>query len=379
MNSIGPYTLSQIDALNPGNVAISTAGVNPNDNATPKTQSYSFTISQRIPGTASLLEIAYVGNQSSNQLNGGLIGTNVNPIPAGTFLNYPTDPNQISTGDIAFNKYRPYPTYTDLGIVNHNLYSNYNAFQVTWVRQKGRYDFQVNYTYGKAMGIVGADQLNINNDYGPASFDRRQVFNAAYSIELPNLVQGNGHNFAKIAANGWQFSGITQFQAGINLAAGAANNGGSIFNMSPGGQNAQGYNISNLTITGTPDIPLEPLVTCNPSANLKANQYVNASCYSLPTKPGQNGPIVGPEVFGPAFFNSDLSLFKNFKISESKKLQFRFSAYNFLNHPLDSFRNGSSNLNLVFNSAYQMTNPLFGMTTERQGHRIIQLALKFYF
>ena len=379
VNSIGPYTLSQIDALNPGNVAISTAGVNPNDSATPKTQSYSFTISQRIPGTASLLEVAYVGNQSSNQLNGGLIGANVNPIPAGTFLNYPTDPNQISTGDIAFNKYRPYPTYTDLGIVNHNLYSNYNAFQVTWVRQKGRYDFQVNYTYGKAMGIVGADQLNINNDYGPASFDRRQVFNAAYSIELPNLVQGNGHNFAKIAANGWQFSGITQFQAGINLAAGAANNGGSIFNMSPGGQNAQGYNISNLTITGTPDIPLEPLVTCNPSANLKANQYVNASCYSLPTKPGQNGPIVGPEVFGPAFFNSDLSLFKNFKISESKKLQFRFSAYNFLNHPLDSFRNGSSNLNLVFNSAYQMTNPLFGMTTERQGHRIIQLALKFYF
>jgi hypothetical protein len=388
VNSIGPYTLAQIDALNPGNVAISTAGVNPKDNATPKTQSYSFTISQRIPGTSSLLEVAYVGNQSSNQLNTGLIGTNVNAIPAGTFLKYPTDPNQLDSGGPIFNGYRPFPTYTDLGIVNHNLYSNYNAFQVTWVRQKGRYDFQVNYTYGKALGIVGSDQLNLRNDYGPMPFDRRHVFNAAYSIELPNPVQPQGNVLAKGVANGWQFSGITQFQGGVNLAGNGPNAAtSSAFNLQTNGaQLANGYNITNLTITGSPDVPIQPLVTCNPNSNLKANQHVNPSCYALPTQPGQNGPTVGPEVFGPAFFNSDLSLFKNFRISESKKLQFRFSAYNFLNHPLDSFRSGSSNLTLNFKEAVagdpstiSQTNPTFGTTTEKQGHRIIQLALKFYF
>jgi hypothetical protein len=386
VNGIGPYTLAQIDAVNPGNVAISTSGLDPHDSATPKTQSYSFTISQRIPGTASLLEIAYIGNQSSNLLNGGAIGTNVNPIPAGTFLNYPTDPNQLNTGDISFNKYRTFSSFADLNIVNHNLYSNYNAFQVTWVRQKGRYDIQMNYTYGKALGIVGADQLNLKNDYGPMAFDRRQIFNAAYSIELPNPLNEHGNAIGKALANGWQFSGITQVQAGVNLVAnGTTGATGSGFNMQTNGaQLANGYNITSLTITGTPSVPLQPLVTCDPNANLKANQYVNASCYALPTTPGQNGPTVGPEVFGPAFFNSDLSLFKNFKISETKKLQFRFSAYNFLNHPLNSFRSGSSNMNLVFNqaspgAAAAMTNPNFGTTTEKQGHRIIQLALKFYF
>ena len=44
-----------------------------------------------------------------------------------------------------------------------------------------------------------------------------------------------------------------------------------------------------------------------------------------------------PYIKGPAFFNNDLSLFKNFQLSEAKKIQFRVSAFNFLNHPLASF------------------------------------------
>ena len=48
----------------------------------------------------------------------------------------------------------------------------------------------MNYTYGKAMGIVGGDQLNLSQDYGPVPYDRRQIFNAAYSVELPSPVQG---------------------------------------------------------------------------------------------------------------------------------------------------------------------------------------------
>jgi len=40
---------------------------------------------------------------------------------------------------------------------------------------------------------------------------------------------------------------------------------------------------------------------------------------------------------GPAYFDSDLALFKNFQIRESQKLQFRIQATNFLNHPLRQF------------------------------------------
>ena len=72
-------------------------------------------------------------------------------------------------------------------------------------------------------------------------------------------------------------------------------------------------------------------------------------------------------------------LFKNFQIGESKKIQLRFNAYNFLNHPLWSFISGSANLKPTFDVNGKQTNSIFGVTTEKQGQRIIQLAVKFYF
>ena len=80
---------------------------------------------------------------------------------------------------------------------------------------------------------------------------------------------------------------------------------------------------------------------------LGAHQYVNGDCFAAPTAVGQNGPTLLPVAYGPAYFNSDLALFKNFRMSESKNLQFRIQSYNFLNHPLWSFPN-NNNLTLQF-------------------------------
>ncbi len=366
-------TLQAIETTNPGTVALNTNALSPTDNLTPRMDSYSFTLSQRITG-ASLLEVSYVGNQATNLLNDTNIGTNVNAVPIGGLLNIGQNPNNVNV-----NNYRPYPQYGDLRADQHNLYSNYNSLQVSWVRQRGKYDINLNYTFSKAMGIVGTNQFNLNDDYGPQPFDRRHVFNAAYSIELPSPVTSNA--LGKGVINGWQLSGITQLQSGINLSGQGVNGGAAeSFNLNTGGATLpNGYGISNLSILGTPDLNLQPILTCNPTSNLSAHQYLNASCFSLPKVPGVNGATVLPEIFGPWFFNSDLSLFKNFQIGESKKLQFRFSAYNFLNHPLWTFRGNSSNLNLAFNSAGVLSNPLFGMATEKEGFRLVQLALKFYF
>ena len=98
---------------------------------------------------------------------------------------------------------------------------------------------------------------------------------------------------------------------------------------------------------------------------------------------GQNGPTLLPVSYGPGYFNSDLALFKNFQITESKKLQFRIQAYNFLNHPLSSF-NGTSNLGLNFTQnpltqAITLSNPDFGKTTTKEGNRVLEFAAKFYF
>ena len=59
------------------------------------------------------------------------------------------------------------------------------------------------------------------------------------------------------------------------------------------------------------------------------------------------------------------------------KFQLRFNAFNFLNHPLYSF-NGN-NLSLGFNPNGTISTPNFGTIDTKQGHRVVQLAAKFYF
>ncbi len=188
----------------------------------------------------------------------------------------------------------------------------------------------------------------------PAASSTAGSFPASPSCRAaPNLTGNSGQNF-----------GLTTNNAVIPGSISAAN--------------PNGIQISNVSLLGTPDIQLNPILTCNPASNLKPNQYINPSCFSLPTQVGQNGPSVLPAIYGPAFFNSDLGLFKNFQIKESMKFQLRFNAYNFLNHPLNSF-NGS-NLTLGYDpSSLKVNTPLFGTVTQKQGHRVIQVAAKFYF
>ena len=367
-----PLMANQLDTLNFSTQALSPAAVDSKDDKQPYTDSFSFTVSQRLPWS-SLLEAAYVGNRSKSLPNSTGAGSNINLVPVGSMLaskNGGVDPNSLTA-----NNFRPLQGFSDLFLATNNAYASYNALQVTWVRTKGRYTINMNYAYGKAMGIVNPalDQFNLANDYGVQAANRKHIFNAAYSIELGNPTRD------KILGgfvNGWQLSGITQLESGPNLTGLSGQNFGMTLNSYkiPGTT----FNVSNQALLGTPNIQLNPVLTCNPAANLGTNQFINPNCFSIPTAIGQNGPSVLPAIYGPAFFNSDLGLFKNFVFKEAKKLQIRFNATNFLNHPLWSF-NGS-NLSLGFDGGTGKVNtPLFGTTTEKQGHRIIQLAAKFYF
>ena len=379
-----PLMANQLDSINFSTQALSPAAVDSKDDKQPYTDSFSFTVSQRTPWSG-LLEAAYVGNRSKDLPMSAGAGSNINLVPVGAMLaskNGGVDPNSLTA-----NNFRPLLGFSDLGLATNKAYANYNALQLTWVRTKGRYTINMNYAYGKAMGILQNnggptfDQFNLANNYGVQSGNRTHIFNAAYSIELGNPVSNN-----KIAGgfvNGWQLSGITQIESGPNLTGiqnqsfGMNLNGykipGSISALNP-----TGINVSNVSLLGTPNIQLNPVLTCNPASGLGTNQYINPNCFAIPTAIGQNGPSILPAIYGPAFFNSDLGLFKNFQIKESKKLQIRFNGTNFLNHPLWSF-NGA-NLNLGFDGTSGKVNtPLFGTVTEKQGHRIIQVAAKFYF
>lgn len=362
------------------------SAVDSRDDRQPYTDSYSFTISQRLPWT-SLLEVAYVGNQSHDLQNTGGAGSNINLVPVGTLF------SQANPATANADKFRPLQGYSDINLATNNLYANYNALQVTWAGQKGRYAMQLNYSFQKAMGIVSStlDPFNLANNYGVQAGDRTHLFNASYSVELGSPVHGN--KFVAGALNGWQVSGITQWESGANLTSNSGT--GNNFNMQlngaiiPGTQNvinsggANGIAIGNQSILGTNAIQLNPILTCDPRKNLGPRQYVNGNCFGVPTQVGVNGPTLLPAIYGPAFFNSDLGIFKNFQIKESMKLQFRVQAYNFLNHPLWSFPNGN-NLTLQYaqdaaTGKITQTNANFGVTGFKQGNRIVELAVKFYF
>jgi hypothetical protein len=390
-----PQTYAYIASIQPSFVVPgSIVTLDPKDSEQPETKSYSFTVSQRMPW-ASTAEVSYVGNSATNLSNYNSSVGNLNLIPYGTLFSqanagiFGTTSNFQNSPNI--NALRPYSLYGTIHQIDHNEYSNYNSLQASWNKQSGHANWLLNYTFSKALGIRGengtngvGDPTNIHNDYGVLPNDRTHLFNAAYVYQEGSVYHGN--KFLAGAVNGWQLSGITQFQSGVPLQANNSSNfglGGNTLTAAtlPNGVVVPaGTGLSSDIITGSPDINVQPILTCDPRSNLKKNQFINGSCFAPPS-PGHNGSFIFPYIKGPAFFNSDLSLFKNFQLSEARKIQFRFSAYNFLNHPLTTYNpaGGDGNLTLGFTKSGALTNPNFGYANFLNGNRSIQLALKFFF
>ncbi len=417
-----------LSCLNLSATPASPAAVDSTDDKQPYTDSWSFTIGQQTPWQG-YFEASYLGNRSRDLANGGNNNalSDINIVPYEAMLSA-TDPvtghPNTNPGNANANDWRPLQGYGNLPVTTNNLYSNYNALQLSWIRHAGRYTIQANYTYQKALGIVAPsyDPFNLGANYGILPSDRRQLFNIAYSIDIGTLTHSN--KFVDGAANGWQVSGIMSVQSGANLTTGGSTQAGTSgapngnYNMNltcaataaevaagqgcpdgvlggglsgpaiiPGsntGVNAlTGITLNNRSILGTDGEVLQPLVTCNPNSGRSSHQYINGSCFAVPVTVGKNGPTMLPVSYGPTYFNWDMSLFKNFNITESKKLQFRFQAYNWLNHPLYSFPSGS-NLTLQFvqdpvTQQFTQVNQNFGITNQKQGARILELAVKFFF
>jgi hypothetical protein len=401
--------ISYLSCLNVAATPAAPAAVSSTDDSQPYTDGWSLNVDQQTPFQG-LMEISYVGNRSRDLQNSGAggAGSNINLVPYGSMLSAPNP--ATANADL----YRPLQGYEDINEAVNNLYNNYNALQVSWIRHSGLYTIQANYTFQKAMGIVAPniDPFNLQANYGALPSDRRNLFNAAYSIDLGNRVHMN--SLVNGALNGWQFSGVTQVESGANLTFGGNSfSGGALHGqwtatytclatagevagghpcpqsaaIIPGSvsvANPTGIAINNQSILGTSSQDLNPLVTCSLRGGGRPHQYVNGNCLAPPTVPGHNGPNLMPAVYGPAFVNSDLALFKSFSMGETRKLQLRMQAYNFLNHPLWSFASGTGNLTAQFtqdpvSQTITQTNPNFGVTTQKQGQRIVEFGAKFFF
>jgi len=377
------------------------------DSATPNSWTYNVTVSQRAPWR-SVAEFQWAGSKSYDLLSSG--GTtnpgSVDTVPLGAYFG--TDPitgvNQYAQGiypnnfTSSLNDFLPYHNYTAIGLVGHLSYSNYNAFIATWQKQSGRFTFTSNYAFSKNLGCRDNQSSNNGSDgssvwpydcahnYGVLSFDHTNIFNAAYVINLPNAVKGKGNKILGGVTNGWVLSGITQEQSGSPLQP---NTGGSLNVGWPVNMQPTDYLGTNSVATTM------PLITCDPRKNLKSGQYFNTNCFAPPTG-GVDGDLIWPYIKGPAFINSDLAIYKDFSFKEHDKIEFRMSAFNFLNHPLEQFGiSGNSDINLNFSTGatcaanapipcgLSQTNlntnttgtPLF----KNSGIRVIEFALKFMF
>jgi hypothetical protein len=368
-----PLLASQLDTIPLASAALSIGAVDSKDDRNPVTDSYSFTISQRVPWSG-LVEVAYVGNQSRDLLNtNGGQGANINPVPVGSMLS--SNNGGVDPATLDAKKFRPLVGLDNINLATNNLYANYNSLQVTYMRSKGRSLISANYTFGKAMGILSPtmDSFNLSNNYGVQSTNRTHIANVLYSYEVGRLSR---NSFLGVFTNGWQLSGVVQLQSGQNLTGQRNQN----FGLNLNGYKIPGttFNVSNTSLLGTSNIQLSPILTCDPRENLGPHQYINPNCFSFPTQVGQNGPTTLPVIYGPAFFNADLGIFKNFALTETQRLQFRFDGYNFLNHPLWSFNN--ANLTAGFSGTTgQLNTPLFGTVNTKQGARLVQLQVKYTF
>jgi hypothetical protein len=372
------------------------------DNQTPFTSDWNVTVSQATPWR-SVFELSYVGNKSQDELINGTNFNldNLNNVPVGGFfLPDPKTGTAVSPSAPGFNSndYRPLANYQNIIMITHGSYANYNSLQASWQKQSGPVTFLTNYTFSKVMGIrdgetdngngngVSVDPFSIKNNYGPLAYDHTHILNLSYVWNMPSFIHGN--KFAGGAVNGWQLSGYTTFQSGAPLQPGTGGNlnvqypGGLTVTL-PNGLTANGVSPSTWFGTNAPNAVL-PVVTCDPRQHA-AGLYFNPNCFAPPAY-GQQGTFIWPYVKEPAYFDSDLGLFKSFKVTESQSVQFRVSATNFLNHPLPQFGlagNGDQSLNFSGpGNTLSQTNTnatTTGKPAFKIGSRQVTFALKYYF
>jgi hypothetical protein len=246
------------------------------------------------------------------------------------------------------------------------------------------------------------DPSNLRNNYGYLGFNRTQILNFTYSYQVGHAYHGN--HLVQALVNQWEFSGITGIQSGPDVAVlnGTSNTnfglGGGVQYTPPGANQSTAISLSNTTILGTPDINLQPVVTCDPkhglvSGSAYGRNYINGACFALP-KLGTNGEFELPDIHGPAYFSSDLTVQRSFNVTQSKQLQFRLAGFNFLNHPLPQFYGGNQvGLGLSYGlpagymattaaqaiAAAVQTSTNFGYTPYKGGYRIVEVSARFNF
>ena len=271
---------------------------------------------------------------------------------------------------------------------------NYNGLQVAWIKTTGNLGYNLNFTWSRTLGTgLQENPFDVSKNYGPTQNDRPFVFNASYYYNTGKLHTSQA--FTNQVLGGWTISGISTWQAGGYIPA-ALGNGVPNFNFGisytgvTAAQAAQGIGngLGAASYFGTDaPVPILPKLTCNPNSGLVHYQRVNGNCFAAPaigTQGGQGFPYMSAG----AYFNNDLATYRSFRIHENQQIQFRASAFNWINHPIPGF-SGTTPLTLTYTADYnsKVITPTYNVQkfgiqdskTAAPYQRIIELNVKYFF
>ncbi|HYI96960.1 MAG TPA: TonB-dependent receptor [Bryobacteraceae bacterium] len=314
-------------------------------NRTPYIHQYSMSLGHSFTSRLGA-ELAYVGNAGRK-----------------SYLDYNFNQPLPGPGSVASRS--PYPEFGGLAGNPSWGTNNYNSLQVKVKRELGPEGLLLSgaYTYGKALGtsvsgnkfngqVPFRNTRNWKDDAGPTPFDVRHILSMSWVYELPfgkGKWLGSGANgVANAIIGGWKFGGIGSFQSGHYLTP-----TDSVNNSNAGGSR--------------PDIigPVNNFEHANKDAMLK--QFFNTSAFRRAQQYTFGNAGTGT-IEGPGISIVDVSFYKDFRISETKRVQFRGELFNSLNHA------NFADPNVAFGTAN------FGVITATSTPaREIQFGLRFDF
>jgi hypothetical protein len=247
------------------------------------------------------------------------------------------------------------PYVQGIGYTYNGSNGNYHSLQLIASRQfKQGLRVNANYTFAHAMDDTapGASAQWVQNpkyDYGNAASDQRQRFNGVVTYTMP--YGNNAQGLKRLLVGGWEGTGIVNW------------NTGSAFDMEDqvhGGQTPP-INVPGLSGDRPNYLPSVGWKLKHPNAT----NWFNTAAFVNQTT-GTAGNEKKNMMHGPNFINSDLSLLKNFTVTENTKFQFRAEAFNFAN--ITNWGNPNANIGSSATISSIAGNP-----------RQIQIALKFLF
>ena len=321
-----------------------------------------------------------------HQFTGGILLDTGYVHTKGTHLNYATDINQApvsALGCSGYNCGNPNPIFNAITAQSYTGWSNYDALQIRLQqRMRNGLSYQFNYAWSKSLdtgtGNGHGSGIDIYQDaYHPAANYGLSDFSAANTLvgqivyELPF---GKGRQFAlhgplNQIAGGWRISTIFQWHGGVPYTAvvpyGSATsldngltpslNAGSTLYPDQIGDPRAGVQHSNVSLGA--------------SSHFGVGGWFNTAAFTNPAA-GTFGNVRRNNLIGPAYSNVDLSLGKEFPVTERVRLQVRGDAFNGFNHV--NYANPDAN---VGDSAEGVSNGPASNTSMR----IIQLGARVTF